>query len=532
MVEAMDHSYAFHHHTRTLASTVVPVHSDASASTSVTASPMELLEDFDPPIELKSPLPHLELPHRPVLEAMSRKAEVTPVAERRGNEDSQTLADTDGSKPQQPGQDCYGGDETDHSRETNGDQPVDHSLEQANADCTPSPLTRIAAVSALIDLEQYHKDQATSLQSALDSLTMADGLSRRLIPRLSLAYQAMTDCYLAGDQAMFADLYRISEDISNNCKSDGTVKGLGVDLPASLPNHGLSRPGSWLERLPNDCQDHVLTFITRLRSDPHFLADRLSTLSPRGMAKLLSDSHTSQDTAPVFGSYPQRQGNGFIRNISSQGTSAVLEKLGNFPRGDPFFVLFHVVFDTSYGPGTAEYLRRTHVWANACARMISEGKPGSDTLTRITLDAFSETSGWHLSPQIESYMAQLLQEGAFLVDPVYKLSNRIQEPLEIRNANAAIATSNFFDKAVKDLLSILLSASPTDMMPDGLLHIIRSVLLRISNAEVRSRARKFIITRWFTSSFLGRILTCPEVSEPTLSIRTQANSLFRVIICY
>ncbi|KAL9028173.1 MAG: hypothetical protein Q9196_003420 [Gyalolechia fulgens] len=528
MVEAMDRSYAFHHHTRSmsyeaLASTIVPLHSDVSTSTSVTASPLELLDDLNPPVELKAPLPEIEPPDASSLDILDGKPQEIPLArgtKSTGDPQLEPVAvEYSVEIPQQPMEEPYRGGRTEAQEEPEMEQTNEQRPDQANLETVePSPTRRVSDLKGLIDLEHYHRSQTVTLRNTLDNLVLADGINRRLLPSLSIAYQGMTDCYQNGDQAGFADLYRACEDLRNTCKSHVSGEDPAVNLSPPLLDQGLQHPNSWLARLPPDCQEHLLDFITRLRTDPHFLADRLSAVPFDAFAEFLSRSSTSQNLYPMLGAHHRRQISGHDWDASLRGGSPLLEKLRRFQQGDALFVLFHAIFDSSCGPETKEYFRRTQVWSTACAKVITEGKPGSDVLTLTALNAFSDTSNWHLAPRIESYIADMLQEGAFLVDPALRSSNKSMEPLEIRNANAAIASSRFFDKALKDLLAILTNSSPAQMVPDGLLQFIRSTLLNISSTEVRGRARKFIAFKWFFSSFLGRVLTYPEVSGHIVTI--------------
>ncbi|KAL8941304.1 MAG: hypothetical protein Q9216_002323 [Gyalolechia sp. 2 TL-2023] len=477
---------------------------------------MELLEDLNPPVEFKAPLSDSEPPNPSSLDSTSRKSQGIPLPEMRRTENPQLVplaaAYRDGVYSQ-TNEEPFKGGRTEAQEKSETEQSAPQRPDQANLKRDEhSPPVQVSNLKELIDLEQYHRSQAVTLRNALDNLALADGLNRRLIPSLSSGYHGMANCYQNGDQAAFADLYQTCENLRNNCRSHASEEDPVVHLTQPLLDQDLNQPRSWLERLPPDYQDHLLDFITRLRIDSHFLADRLSALSFGAFAELLSHSSTSQNLNPMLGAHHQRQISGHNWDASLQGSSSLLETLRGFQQGDALFVLFHVVFDSSCGPETTEYFRRTQVWSTACAKVISEGKPGGDALTLTVLNAFSDTGNWHLAPRIESYILDVLQQGAFLVDPALRSSNKSLEPLEIRNAKAAIASSKFFDKALKDLLAILLNTPPARMMPDGLLHFIQSTLLHISNTEVRGRARKFIASKWFFSSFLGRVLIYPEVS--------------------
>ncbi|KAL8831468.1 MAG: hypothetical protein Q9170_005283 [Blastenia crenularia] len=476
---------------------------------------MELLEDVDSPVELKVPLPNIEHPETAILGAIDKDVEGTPVPGTKEHENVQSevpAADLVDETSQQPKEDSHEGVGFEPRETTNVQQFKDQRPGQASeGSVQQSPIIRINDVKDLINRDEYQRSQAVSLQTTLDNHALADGLNRRLIPSLGMAFQEMANCYHSGDQAAFASLYQTCEDLSKT----RTSYAIGMSPTATfqpLVDPDLAKTNSWLERLFPDHQDVILDFITRLRTDDRFLADRLSALSFCAFAELLSYSPVANTHSSAMGAFHQRQMSGHHRKLSSLGSVSALERLRQSHQGDPLFVLFHVIFDNSYGPGTKEYHRKVQVWSSACARIISEGKPGSDALTLASLDAFAVSSPWRLASQIESYIAVKLQEGAFMVDPTVTSPDNLKESPEIRNANIAIATSKFFDKALKDLFAILLNHPPVDMIPDGLLHFSHSILLNISNIEIRSRARKFIASKWFISSFLGRVLTYPEVS--------------------
>ncbi|KAI4144867.1 MAG: hypothetical protein L6R39_004008 [Caloplaca ligustica] len=478
---------------------------------------MELLEPLDPTVELKIPLTGLESPGSIRLEAISKPSgEGTPIPKAAVADSPRTGPPTTGyfstgSTESKIGP--YGENTNEASENISGEQPTTEWPEQAIPTAIERSTTiRLGDLKDLLRLEQYHRDQASSQQRALDGQTLADGLNRRLLAVLLMAYQAMADSYQSGDQAEFASLYQTCEDLVEACKTqpwqplpieDLRHSGLDPEAPAS---------SSWFDRLPLDCQESFLDFLTRLRNDTHFLADRLSALSFGDFAELCSSSRVSQASASVFGVH-QRKTSGFARTPSLPEDSSPLERLRRFFEGDPFFVLCHTVFDSSREPSTHEYQRRVQVWSTACARVITEGKPGSDEFTIATLDAFSRNKTWRLAPQLETYVARMLQDGAFLLDPASKGPTSFKEPLEIRNANAAIATSKFFDRALKELLAILVDALPASIMPEGLLELVHSVLQGIPTSEVRSRARNFIVSKWYIPSFLGRILNNPEVGS-------------------
>ncbi|KAL8754829.1 MAG: hypothetical protein Q9199_004072 [Rusavskia elegans] len=469
---------------------------------------MDFQNALDPPAELKIPMPDSEPPSRTTLdqvdiEEVERRALPGPrQGLETGHPSGHDHIDPSG-REQRDGAYKY------PYGEPNTEEPESERSNQGVPNVTPneSPL-RLAEVRHIVALKRYHQQRASSQQYALENLTRTCGLNGRLIPILNHAHRAMADCHQNGDSTGFARVYRTCETLMKTC-GNHPVEASTVDLEDSTDQvHAI--PISWHERLPQDCQDVVISFLSSLRTDNNFLADRLSSLSFSELIELLGRSNTSRRSQSIFQGQPQRSTPGHSRSLPSQEHELALDKLRNFHQGDPFFVLSHGIFGTASTQGSKEQFYKDHIWSTGCARVIAEGRPGSDDFTTCILDAFFDSSSWSLKPRLETYITQALQGGAFLVDPASREPADLKEPLEIRNANAVIAKSNFFDQALKDLLGILLSSSTISMLPDGLHTFIHCTLGRIQNTEIRKRARNFIVSKWFVSSILAQALTNPE----------------------
>ncbi|KAL8638563.1 MAG: hypothetical protein Q9228_004291 [Teloschistes exilis] len=512
----MDPSYAFHQHSRSmasLASTIVPVHSDASAFTSVNTSPLEPLDYLDPSMELKVPLPDPDTPVQTDLEKTDLEAPEHP------NLPAAALAEL-----QEPGLADYGTDQditqdTEHQREQDGEDLEREEVtaeafsnvrqEQAVQEDGEVPPTGLNQVRDVLRRRQYHRNHASSLQRALDSQTLVCGLNRRLIPSLGTAYRIMANCYQSSDVTGFAEVYQAAEGLVEACGTQIPEQMTTKTLDPCPPEKGNLHSLSWVARLPQGCQDYVLDLISKLRTDENFLASRLSALSFVEFSEVFAHAQILRKPQSMFQMHFQRGSGDRGPQYPSPGRPPVLDQIRSFHQGDPFFVLFHGIFDSSSGVGTREYLLRVRVWSTACARVINEGKPGSDEFTTTVLNAFSDSNAWALKPQLDQYIAKVLHDGAFLLDSAPR-EPKSKEPVEIYNANAAIAQSKFFDKALKDLLSILLDASSVSMLPEGLIGLIRLLMSKISSTEARHRARNFIAWKWFIQSLVCRLLTCPE----------------------
>ncbi|KAL8672428.1 MAG: hypothetical protein Q9168_003106 [Polycauliona sp. 1 TL-2023] len=490
---------------------------------------MDFQDDYDTPSDLKIPFLDSEFPSRTRLDQLD-----TGEVERR------TLPDSgEDSGPIGTDDTGYAGPEG--LRVGIQQQPRDDSRpedpnpvrgpNEGGPKTVPNDRTYgLAEVRDVVALEQYHQKRCSSQRNALETLSRTCGVNGRLIPSLSHAHRAMVECFQNGDSTGFARIYRTCESLLE-ARVSHPGEASTADLEISMePGHTI--PMSWHQRLPEDCQNVVINFLSDLRNDESFLARRLSSLSFGELMDLLGRFNTSRRPQSIFQGQPQRSTTGQSRNLPSHDNELILEKIRSLHQGDPFLVLSHGIFGIAGTQGSKEQYLRSQIWSTACAKVIADGRPGSDDFTTCTLDAFSDSSSWNLKPRLESYITKVLQAGVFLVDPTSKESSDLKEPMEIRNANAVIAKSNFFDQALKDLLGLLLSFSPVSMLPNGLHTFICCTLEKIENTEVRKRARNFIVSKWFVSSLLGQALTNPEEHGMMMSHHigaTARNNILREI---
>ncbi|KAL8784977.1 MAG: hypothetical protein Q9213_003638 [Squamulea squamosa] len=480
---------------------------------------MDFQDALDPPVELKIPLPDSDAPARTSLDEVDItgvKGETSPdTVHTLGNKHTFAHSSIESS-----GQEYEYGVYEDPSGPPSTEEPNPDRSDEGRPKPIPHerPL-RLAEVRHIVALEQYHRNRTLSQKYALEDLIRTCGINGRLIPCLNYAHQAMADCYQKGNSSGFARTYHTCEKLVEACANHPVEPAAG-----DLEDMTLSLPLSWLERLPQDCQDVVISLLSSLRTDKEFFADRLTSLSFTELSEVFSHSNTLGRFQSFFQGPHPRRSTGNHQSSIHQENDLGLKNLRSLHQGDPFFVLFHGIFGTICAQGGRAQLLKIQVWSTACARVITEGRSGSDGFTTKTLDAFFDSSDWSLKPQLETYISQVLREGAFLLDPASKEPVGIKEPPEIRNANAVIATSNFFNRAIKDLLCILVRSPPTTILPDGLHSFICRTLDQIRGPEVRHRARNFIVSKWFISSVLVQALTHPEAYGMMLAHHIRATA--------
>ncbi|KAL8947432.1 MAG: hypothetical protein Q9222_006290, partial [Ikaeria aurantiellina] len=476
-----------------LASTVVPVHSDASTFTSITTSPVDPPESLDPSLELKIPLSY----PRPSTSASQ-----------------DAVDDPEGKDEPDPGTTFADGEILQRSNDSAGQDGNTALLVQigppasdeaaangpdmgATKENTPKlPMTpipiRLIDVRDTLQLEKHHRSRALSICRDVNNLVMECGVNGRLLSGHPSIYQGMADCYQTGDSEGFANLYHAWENLTEACAGHTLHQAPDKALQYQMGDQDLAQPVPWIEEVPEECQDCLLDFLTTLRNDPCFFADRLSSLPALEFVECFGRSTASQKPQSIFGTHPSRRPGARHLPSSNRTESSSVNGIRHFYQDDPFFVLFHCLFDSSYHPNSGDHLLRGQIWSTACARVISEEKTGSDDFVMKTLDTFCNASPQGRRSGLEHFISRILQEGAFLLDSSPKEPLDFKEPSEIRNANAAIAASNFFDKALKDLLAMLLDGPGASILPEGVLDFVSSTLSKVSNSELRSRAKNFI----------------------------------------
>lgn len=388
------------------------------------------------------------------------------------------------------------------------DAPMDF-----HTDMTDTPSVSLDDLGRLFELEQYVSRHAQSVRSELDELFRSATMSRRLIHTSSLAYCNLINHFRSNDHGGFAGAYQACEEVVDDCTQAGGLppqaqsESGGADKWEVQDLEGQSR--SWIQKLPAANQDDIVEFISMIRTDRTFLSDCISRLSSSELHALTSSYQFSGSGDSVLQNYIRTQSRNHGKYRAAGKLTPVIETLREFHQKDILFALLHGVFDDSAKQGSQEYLLRTDVWSKACARLLIAGKQGSEDFVVTMLDAFSRFQEWKLKPKMEMYLMKLLNEGAFLLDPPPPAD--FKQPIEIQNAQAVIAISNFFDKALQELFLLLADGQPQICVPDSALDFAHAILSQIQDPKIRLQARMSIATRWYFSSFISNIIIHPEV---------------------
>lgn len=388
------------------------------------------------------------------------------------------------------------------------DAPMESHMDMVN-----TPTVSVDDLGRLFELEQYVGRHAQTVRSDLDELFRSATMSRRLLHTSSLAYGSLINHFRNNDHGGFAGAYQACEEVVDDCTQAGLPQQAhsmygGGNKWETQDLEGQSR--SWIQKLPATNQEDIFEFLLRIRTDSTFLSDCISRLSSSDLHALTSSYQFSGSGDSVLQNYIRSQSRNHGKDHAAGKLNPGIETLREFHKKDVMFALLHGIFDDSAKQGSQEYLLRTDVWSRACARLLTAGNQGSEEFVVTMLDAFSRFQEWKLKPKMEMYLMKLLSEGAFLLDPPPPAD--FKQPIEIQNAQAVVAISNFFDKALQELFQLLADSQPQSGVPDSALDFAHAVLSQIQDPKIRLQARMSIATRWYFSSFISNIIVHPEVS--------------------
>lgn len=394
--------------------------------------------------------------------------------------------------------------------QTANDKGVNQNPKVENADPQDISFDELAR---LVELERYEGHQSLSIRNSLHQLYLSAGLNRRLSRIASLTYRRMVGSYKASDQAGFIAIHQAYENLSSefHMAKFGSQAGSwhhgGEDI-AAKPWTAPITP--WTQGISAAISEDILRFLVNIRTDDGFLSSCISAMSPTELTALTS----SYQPVALVGSVLQSHSHVKARaeGYGSRGATLTpgLVALRTFHRNDPYHLLLYGVFDDSAKPHSTEYRLRSDTWSTTCARVLVDGKRGSDEFAITTLDAFAGLQNWVLVPQLEAFLMETLNHGAFLLDPPQPTN--FKQPVEIRNAQAVIAGSHFFDKALKTLFQLLADGPLESAVPQTALDFAHATLRKIGDPRVRLKAKTFIVSKWYFQCLLSNILVYPEVS--------------------
>ncbi|KAI9682455.1 MAG: hypothetical protein M1829_000247 [Trizodia sp. TS-e1964] len=378
----------------------------------------------------------------------------------------------------------------------------------------PAHSTTLAGLAHVVRFQAYQEERRSQLRLKLHRSLESCALSARLARCGELAHRSLVDSFRSDDKKTFAALYNALHNVRDSCNATRQYALLEPDLvlgkTRSSKAHKNASFSTFMDELPTRTREDLLKFISKIRTNPEFLASRLANLSP---AELSSLSIYHQNMEPIESVMPfQPRGRASLaaaKRNNAQGPSPV-ERLLAFQRRDPLSALLHTVFANSTGPDSSEDLRRTEVWATACARLIAEGKPGSEQFICTVLNTWAAMREWPAKGNLELYFMHVLQDGAFLLEKSEQQPNGSKPIHETRSTKETIAAEEFYDRSVKRLFEVIDDEPSAGGIPDGVLELGNAIIRKLEDPKKQRAAQTFIVSRWFFSTFLLNTIIHPE----------------------
>ncbi|KAH8732053.1 hypothetical protein GQ44DRAFT_746005 [Phaeosphaeriaceae sp. PMI808] len=377
----------------------------------------------------------------------------------------------------------------------------------------PTSATSLAELAHLIRLQGYQEQRKAHSRVRLHRWLVSSALSARLVHCGELAYRTLVDNFRSDDKKGFASLYSALNDVRNSCDATRQYALLEPDLEfAKSKSIKTDKPlssSTFLNEVPPKILDSLLDFISEIRTNPDFLAARISSLSQQELTTV-SSFRQALDPIDSVMAMQARGKNVGAHKPNPQGTNPV-ERLLSFQRHDPLAALVYTIFANSSGPDSAEDLRRTDVWASTCAKLIKDIKPGSEKFIKTVLDVWAGMREWPGKANLELYLMQALQDGQFLLEKAEEQSARAGTQPVPRSTKDTIAADEYFDKFVKRLFEVVDDEPSAGGIPEGVLEIGNAILRKLDEEKnLRKASQNFFVSRWLFSTFLLNAIIHPE----------------------
>jgi hypothetical protein len=336
----------------------------------------------------------------------------------------------------------------------------------------------------------------------------------------------LVDNFRADEKKNFANLYNAIHDVRNSCDATRRYALLEPDLDNGRANPTDGEASNvlttFMHEIPQRPRESLLKFLTQIRTNPDYLASRISSLTA---AELSSLTIFHQGLEPINSVLPfHNRSKGHVSSnlrIPAHIPSAV-ERLLSFQRHDPLSALIHTCFANSAGPDSGEDLRRTDVWATTCARLITDQKTGTEQFICSVLNVWTAMRDWSGRSSMEWYLMKILEDGAFLLEKAEdQAGTRIH--VEPRNAKDSIAADEFYTAAVQGLFEVV-DDPGAGGIPEGLIELGNAILRKL-DPKWHHPTRRFLISKWLFSVFLLNVVIHPEVGRAYLSLLLTADPI-------
>ncbi|KAK3942569.1 hypothetical protein QBC46DRAFT_72735 [Diplogelasinospora grovesii] len=409
----------------------------------------------------------------------------------------------------------------------------------------PSPEnegTTLEELAHLVRLSKYQERKRANTRIRLQRTLVSTALSARLMRCGEIAHRNLVDSFRGDDKKTFAALYNAVIDVRKSCdetrryallepemelpQSPSIASGENLDTPTgSVSGTGGAASAAvsiapFLNDISASARETFLNFLTQIRTNPDYLATRITSLDAQEL-KALTSFHQGLEPIesvlpyhrPVPGRGPTGTSGpagstfsgttmaGIPGNRHSTQERSAIERLLSFQRHDPLSALIYTCFANSAGPDSAEDKRRTTIWANACSRLISNPTTGSERTVVSVLNVWVSMRDWAGKSNMEWYLMKILEDGAFLLDRAED-QHGTRFNLSDWTSKDQIAAEEFYARAVDELFEVIDDEDSTGI-PEGLVELGNEILKRLDKKVVEITRRwlvyKYLFTEWLLS---------------------------------
>lgn len=396
------------------------------------------------------------------------------------------------------------------SKDTPIDQPEPNGPrsppegQDRNATAVPS----LSELTHLLRLEKYQSRKCRNAQQRLYQSHILAARTTRLANTARSVQRTLADCIKSEDKASFASLFYAFLDAISDC-SEGSKGGARDGLAELEDCQGY--PSSFVDALPPGPRTTLFNFLTRIRQDGDFIANRLAALTQTELFALLPDRNAHKNTESVFGSSSKSSSRASrLLGFVVDGQTDLLTSL---EFASPLETLVHSVRPITGRKLTGDKTA-TDVWASVCARLISGQNSGSGKVVPAVIDLWATSSPWPGQNRFELWLSQILQDGAFLLDQPPKQSFRVRiQGRPEAPPEDEIRQEKFYETAVNSFLDLLGSPVEASIIPEGASVLCQAIYNNLSRFPGHQQAfPDFVIARWLFPSFILDAITLPEAS--------------------
>ncbi|KAK6221614.1 hypothetical protein LQW54_001386 [Pestalotiopsis sp. IQ-011] len=391
--------------------------------------------------------------------------------------------------------------------------------------------TTLEELAHLVRLSKYQERKRANTRVRLQRSLVSTALSARLTRCGEITQRNLADSFRGEDKKAFASLFGAIHDVRNSCedtrryallepdlesvKSPGLDSSDNSDTMSNGPggSGNISSVAPFLNDISASAREAFLNFLTQIRTNPDYLASRLSSLSNTELQALNTfhqGSEPVESVLPYYNSRPSGRNPSSNAAKSSSPSLNAVERLLSFQRHDPLSALIYTSFANSAGPDSAEDQRRNDIWANACARLISEAKfsnSANESILYSVLDVWSALRDWSGRSNMEWFLMKILEDGAFLLDRAED-QNGTRFNISEWTHKDNVASDEFYDRAINDLFEVLDDEDATGI-PEGVIELGSEILRRLNPRLIES-VRRWFVSKWLFGHWLPDVIVYPE----------------------